>query len=89
MVENTYILDFSSGPLVKNLPSNAEGMVSIPGPGRSHMLRATKSMGHNYWGSCALSPCSATEEPPQWKVLKLQLGEAGTQWRRPRIAKSK
>ena len=31
------ILDFPGGPVVKNLPSNAGVMGSIPGLGRSHM----------------------------------------------------
>ena len=31
------LLDFSGGPVVKNLPSNAGDMGLIPGPGRSHM----------------------------------------------------
>ena len=29
--------DFPSGLVVKNLPANAEDVVSIPGPGRSHL----------------------------------------------------
>ena len=32
------ILDFYSGPGVKNLPANAGHTGSIPGPGRSHLL---------------------------------------------------
>ena len=32
--------DFPSGAVVKNPPANAGDMGSIPGPGRSHMLRS-------------------------------------------------
>ena len=32
--------DFPGGAVVKNLPANAGDMGSIPGPGRSHMLRS-------------------------------------------------
>ena len=32
-------LDFSDGPMVKNLPANAGDTGSIPGPGRFHMPR--------------------------------------------------
>ena len=32
-----YGLAFPGGPVVKNLPTNAGDMGSIPGPGRSHM----------------------------------------------------
>ena len=36
------ILDFPGGPMVKNPTGNAEDLGSIPGPGGSHMLLATK-----------------------------------------------
>ena len=32
--------DFPGGPVVKNPPANARDTGSIPGPGRSHMLRS-------------------------------------------------
>ena len=32
---------FPAGTVVKNLPANAGDMGSIPGPGRSHMLRSS------------------------------------------------
>ena len=32
--------DFPGGPVVKNLPANAEDMGSVPGPERSHMLQS-------------------------------------------------
>ena len=32
--------DFHGGPVVKNLPANAED-ISVPGLGRSHMLQGT------------------------------------------------
>ena len=41
-------VDFSGGPVVKNLPANVEDMDPIPGLGRSHIPQATKSMHHNY-----------------------------------------
>ena len=31
---------FPGGPVVKNLPANAEDTGSIPGPRRNHMLRS-------------------------------------------------
>ena len=34
----SYIWDFPSGPMVKNLSANPENMGLIPGLGRSHML---------------------------------------------------
>ena len=40
--------DFPSGPVVKNPPANAGDTGSIPGPGRSHMPRATKPVHHDY-----------------------------------------
>ena len=36
----TTIVDFPGGAVVKNLPANVGDMGSIPGPGRSHMLRS-------------------------------------------------
>ena len=40
--------DFPNGPVVKNLPASVGDTGSIPGLGRSHILRATKPMLHNY-----------------------------------------
>ena len=40
--------DFPGGPVVKNLLANAGDTGSIPGLGRFHMLRGTKSVCHNY-----------------------------------------
>ena len=51
------ILGFPGGTVVKNPPANARDMGLSPGPGRSHMRRATKPMHHNYW-PCALEPVS-------------------------------
>ena len=34
-----FICDFPGGPVVKNPPTNAGDMCSIPGLGRSHMLQ--------------------------------------------------
>ena len=39
-VVKTVLPDFPDGPAVKNPPANAGGVGSIPGPGRSHMLRS-------------------------------------------------
>ena len=36
----TLLLDFPGGTVVKNLPANAGDPGSIPGLGRSHMLRS-------------------------------------------------
>ena len=38
-------MDFPGGPVVKNLPANAEDRGLIPGPIRG---RAAKPMSHNY-----------------------------------------
>ena len=73
--------EFSGGPGVKNLPANAGNMVSFPGLGRSHMLRAAKAVSHSY---CAhtrqlLKPrgsraCALQQETtPQWEAWALQL----------------
>ena len=40
--------DFPGGTVVKNPPANAGDTGSIPGPGRSHMGRATKPVCHSY-----------------------------------------
>ena len=39
---------FPGGSVVKNPPSNAGHMGSIPGPGRSHMWRKAKPGPHDY-----------------------------------------
>ena len=39
IILETMVLDFLDGTVVKNLPTNARDTCSIPGPGRSHMLR--------------------------------------------------
>ena len=36
-----YAWDFAGGPVVKNLPANAEDMGLIPDSGRSHMPQST------------------------------------------------
>ena len=36
-MQDEIIGDFPGGPVVKNLPANAEATSSIPGPGRSQM----------------------------------------------------
>ena len=40
--------DFPGGAMIKNPPANAGDTGSSPGPGRSHILRATKPVHHNY-----------------------------------------
>ena len=42
------IPDYSGGPVVGSLWANAGDMGSISGPGRPHILRATKFMHHDY-----------------------------------------
>ena len=67
-------MNFPGGPVVKNPPTNAEDMGSVPGLERSHI--ATEQ----------LSPCTTTtearlprahalqqEKPPQWKACATQL----------------
>ena len=39
----TFIWDFLGGIVVKNLPANTGDTGSIPGPGRSHMLRSNQA----------------------------------------------
>ena len=48
---------FPGGSVVKNLPASAGYTGLIPGPGRSHMPQATKTMSRNYQ-VCALEPGS-------------------------------
>ena len=50
--------NFLGSPVVKNLPSNAGDIGSIPGPG------ATKPMCCNYWGHVLQSPHATTREKP-------------------------
>ena len=40
--------DFPHGPMVKNPPARAEDLGSVPGPGRSQVLRNKKPVHHNY-----------------------------------------
>ena len=50
--------NFLGSPVVKNLPSNAGDIGSIPGPG------ATKPMCCNYWAHVLQSPHATTREKP-------------------------
>ena len=50
--KSTGVMDFPGGPVVKNLPSNAGDMGSIPGRG----TKIPHAVGQ-------LSPCTATTEP--------------------------
>ena len=47
--------DSPRGPVVKNPPANAGNMSSIPGPGRSHMLRSNSAHAPQLWSLCAQS----------------------------------
>ena len=40
-------MDFSGGPVIKNLPENAGDMGSIPDLRRFHMYEAARPMSHN------------------------------------------
>ena len=40
---------FPGGAVNSNPPANAGDVGSIPGPGRLHICRATKSVHHSYW----------------------------------------
>ena len=70
--------DFPGGPVVKNLPANAEDERSIPGPGRPHMCcRGTKLLSApqgraepptSEWGACRSSqqPARRMETKAGW-----------------------
>ena len=85
--------DFPGGAVVENPPANAGDTGSIPGPGRSHMLRATTTE------ACApRARAPKQEKPPQWEACCIatkssprspQLEEARTQQQRPNTAKNK
>ena len=47
-VSLTMLWDFPGGAVVKNPPANAGDMGSSPGPRRSHVPGATRSVRHNY-----------------------------------------
>ena len=52
--------NFPGGPVVKNLPSNAGDMGSIPGRGtKIPHAGTTKPVSHNYWACVLWSLCSA------------------------------
>ena len=79
----------------KNPPANAGDAGSSPGPGRSHIPRATKPVRHNYW-ACASGACAPQQErPPQWEAAtkssprSLQLEKAHAEQQRPNAAKNK
>ena len=66
----THSGDFPSGPVVKNPPSNARDVGSIPGRGTRfpHAPGATKPARHNYgahtpWGLCATTREENTHTP--------------------------
>ena len=79
---------FPGGSVVKNPTANSGDRGSIPGPGRSHMPRATQPVCHNYW-ACALDPmsrncwdpstlelCSATRKALQGEGCTTQWGRS-------------
>ena len=83
-IQNILYWDFPGDPVVKNLPSNAGDMGSIPGSGRSHCHGGTKPVPHNYWDqalepvSCSYgSPMPRTCAPQQEKPLSF-LGKLHT-----------
>ena len=100
-MQDEIIEDFPGGPVVKNLPANAEDSSSVPGLGRSQVLR-------NNW-ICApqlLSLCSKAhkqqllslqsrahalqqEKPPQREAHTQQLERALTKQWRPSAATNK
>ena len=51
--------------MVKNPPANAGDMSLIPGPGRSHMPRATKPGHLNHWAYMPKAHTLQVEAPPQ------------------------
>ena len=60
------MLDFPSGPVVKNLPCNARDTSLIPGPGRSHMPLSKEACMPQRLSPCALESvlCNKSEEKP-------------------------
>ena len=56
------VWDFADDSVVKNSPTNAGDMVSIPGPGRSHMLWGKLGPQAPTTEPTLKSPCSATRE---------------------------
>ena len=64
--------DFPGGQMVKNPPANAGDMSLIPGPGRSHMPRATKPGHLNHWAYMPKAHTLQVEAPPQWEVPAVQ-----------------
>ena len=59
------MVDFPDGPVVENPTAKAGDTGSIPGPGRFHMPRATKTMHHSYRNPHALEsvPCAMRNLP--------------------------
>ena len=74
-------MGFPSGSVIQNLPVSAGDAGSIPGPGRSHVLR------NNYW-ACVLEPGnwnSWAHALQQWEALAPQQRVAP---RSPKLEKS-
>ena len=67
--------DFPGGPVVRNLPANAEDMGLIPGPGRSHMRGATKLVCPTTEPTC-YNYQSLHTLGPQPETCALQLGSS-------------
>ena len=76
--------------MIKNPPTNAGDVGSIPGPGRFHMLQdnwACVAQLLNLW---ILEPFDLQEEkPPQWEACAPQLEKSCMQQPKPRAAKTK
>ena len=67
--KNSTYKDFSGGAVDKNPSANAGDTAWIPGPGRSHMCRATKLVSPSYWAG-ALEPTSCNYLARMPQLLK-------------------
>ena len=69
-IKNDWKVDFPGGPVMKNLPANAEDSGSIPGLGRFTCYEATKPVHHSTEAHLPGARAPQRERPLQ--------GEAGT-----------
>ena len=86
-VKKTDLTDFPGGPVVKNPPANAEGMGSVPGWGRFHVLQSNQACTPQLLSLHALEPVLCNEKPLQRKAL-IETRELSQQ-QRPSTAKIK
>ena len=69
--------DFPGGPVVKNPPANTEDTGSIPGPGRSDMLRGNQAhVPQPLKPEDPRAHAPQQEKPPQWEAPVPQLEKA-------------